>query len=82
MTLDPVAHFEAVRVIYAECLSKMKATELILHSEIISVGTDLIRKGEADFAVTPKIEESEDIESFPVERVENGSSRRSIPGGS
>jgi len=68
--LDPVANFEAVQVIFAECLSEMKSTELILRPEIISAGTDLYRKDQADFALTPKVEESEDIESFPVERVE------------
>ncbi len=68
--IDPVARFEAVQTIFSECLSDMKATELILRSEIIHVGTDLVRKGEACFAVTPKVDDEDDMESFPIERVD------------
>jgi DNA-binding transcriptional LysR family regulator len=70
VVIDPVARFEAIRAIFSECLTDMKATELILRSEIMTVGTDLVRKGEADFAVTPRVDEREDIESFPIERVD------------
>lgn len=70
VVIDPVARFEAIQTIFSECLEDMKATDLILRSEIMSVGTDLIRKGEVDFAVTPRVDHEEDIESFPIERVD------------
>lgn len=68
--VDPIAPFSTIEVVVGECLHEMAATELVLRSEIISVGTDLIRRGEADFAITPKVDDEDDIEAVPLAKVE------------
>lgn len=71
--VDPVARFETIAGIFETCLRKMAPTELVLRSEILTGGLELLRSGEADFAVAAALSDkfgpSEDVEILPLETV-------------
>ncbi|MNT04956.1 LysR substrate binding domain protein [compost metagenome] len=53
-----------------ETLLGKNPTEITFISEILSGGMDKLISGEVDFAVAPKIRESEEIESIPFDKIE------------
>jgi DNA-binding transcriptional LysR family regulator len=70
IVLDPLARFEAIEGVFLETILSKHPTQVTFRSEIMSGGSDLLVAGEADFAVSPKVKESDDIESVPFDKVE------------
>lgn len=70
VVIDPVARLDSIQAIFSECLNDMKATELTLRYEIVREGMELVRSGEVDFAITPKVDDADDLETFAFEKVE------------
>lgn len=70
VVLDPVVRFESIAPLFQTCLGIETPTELILRSEILCVGSELLRKGEADFAIAPWRFTVDEIESIALEKVQ------------
>jgi DNA-binding transcriptional LysR family regulator len=69
VVVDPLARYEAIEGIFEECLGQPVPTELTLRSEILGVGMEAVLSGEADFAIAPKLENHDEIESHLFDRV-------------
>jgi DNA-binding transcriptional LysR family regulator len=70
IAVDPLARFEAIEGVLEETLSSKAHTEITFLSEILGGGMEKIISGEVDFAVAPKLRDSEDIESVFFDRIE------------
>lgn len=69
VVIDPIVRFDALAAIFDTCLRPHTPTELVLRSEILCAGSELLRKGEADFAIAPRRLAADEIESLPLEKV-------------
>lgn len=69
IVLDPLASFAAIEGVFLETIFGKHPTEVSFRSEIMSGGYRLLLAGEADFAVSTKAGEDENIESLPFEKV-------------
>jgi DNA-binding transcriptional LysR family regulator len=68
--VDPLVSFDVLALIFHRCLGTMKPTELIFRGEILCRGEELLRAGQADFALAAWNEPKTDIDSIPLERIE------------
>lgn len=70
LVIDPIVRFEAIAAIFDTCLRPNAPTELTLRSEILCAGSELLLRGEADFAIAPRLAALEEIESIPLEKID------------
>ncbi|MBS1972283.1 MAG: LysR family transcriptional regulator [Bdellovibrionales bacterium] len=70
IVLDPLARFEAIEGVFIETVMSKHPTEVTFRSEIMSGGYDLLLSGEADFAVSTKAADNDDIESMAFDKIE------------
>lgn len=70
IVLDPLARFEAIEGVFIETVMSKHPTEVTFRSEIMSGGYDLLLSGEADFAVSTKASDNDDIESMAFDKIE------------
>lgn len=70
IVLDPLARFEAIEGIFVETVMSKHATEMTFRTEIMSGGYDLLLSGEADFAVSTKTADNDNIEAVPFDKIE------------
>jgi len=67
--LDPLVRFEAVQPVFQNKSDFSTVTEFHFRSEVFSAGMERLLKGQADFAIAPKLKDHEDIESVSFENL-------------
>lgn len=70
VVLDPLACFEAITGMFKQTILSKNPTEMTFRSEIMGRGNELLISGEADFAISTKGKDSDDLESAPFDKIE------------
>lgn len=70
VVFDPLARYGALKDILKECTKHSMSTELLLRSEILRVGLQMLRDEEADFAIAPMLTKHEEIEGILYDSID------------
>lgn len=68
--LDPLVRFDSFCGFFGEHVISRYPTEITFRSEIMSGGVNSLLSGEADFSVSLKAEDDDNIESIPFDKIE------------
>lgn len=69
IVLDPLVQFESVQPVFEARSHLPSVTEFSFQTETLDGGMQFLLDGEADFAIAPKINEDERIESLPFAKI-------------
>lgn len=70
IVLDPLVRFEAIEGVFQETILSKHPTEMTFRSEIMSGGLNSLLSGEADFSISTKSSENDNIESVFFDKIE------------
>ncbi|QDK47029.1 hypothetical protein DOM22_18620 [Bdellovibrio sp. ZAP7] len=70
VVLDPLVRFEAIEGVFQETILSKHPTEMTFRSEIMSGGLNSLLSGDADFSISTKSGENENIESVFFDKIE------------
>ncbi|WP_413585603.1 LysR family transcriptional regulator [Bdellovibrio sp. HCB274] len=70
IVLDPLVRFEAIEGVFQETVLSKYPTEMTFRTEIMSGGLNSLLSEDADFAISTKSEENDNVESVAFDRIE------------
>jgi DNA-binding transcriptional LysR family regulator len=70
IVLDPLVRFEAIEGVFQETILSKHPTEMTFRSEIMSGGLNSLLSGDADFSISTKSSENDNIESVFFDKIE------------
>ncbi|UYL08559.1 LysR family transcriptional regulator [Bdellovibrio sp. SKB1291214] len=70
IVLDPLVRFEAIEGVFQETILSKHPTEMTFRSEIMSGGLNSLLSGEADFSISTKSTENDNIESVFFDKIQ------------